>query len=446
MTETQAHPFREGAVINPWDQADHPRGPTTAGRPSGPVSSLAAERTPLERALDWLQDRHAALLVDPTAAAAPDVLAAIHQAVMGQNLRKGDADALTEQLSDRLLGAGPLAPYFRNPAITEIMVVGRQIFVEEDGRIRRVAALPSLEAAIQLAQHLCRHEGREYKSSDPLMNFIWAIDGSRINLVHHDKAPTTGPVISIRKPNDELPKALPDLVAADMFSAEAAEDLVAASAGRLNLLFAGPPGSGKTVAMRAIAEAAIPPGERVITLEDVPELRLNLPHVVALVGQIPQPTAAERALGVVSLQDLYRNTLRMRYDRLLMGEVRGPEALDYLDALMASEGGGSVTAHLRTPELFIDRLYQISHMYGMGMPYDLIQRMVYGTFDLIIQVERDGMGHRHASRIVEVESDGTMRDLFLWDPDQAQLERVGNLSDRRQRWIRAHTRRDRGTA
>ncbi len=443
MNDTSAHPFRDGAIINPWDQADHPRGPVAVGRPSGPVSAAAAERTPLERALDWLQDRHAALLVDPTTAEATDVLAAIHQAVMDQHLRKGDADALTEQLSDRLLGAGPLAPYFRNPAITEIMVVGRQIFVEEDGRIHRVAALPSLEAAIQLAQHLCRHEGREYKSSDPLMNFVWAADGSRINIVHHEKA-ASGVAITIRKRNQTQRLLLPELLAADALTPAAAEIIVRALAGRLNLILAGPQGSGKTEMLRAIALAAIPPEERVISIEDTPELALTLPHIVALVGQTDLVTPEDRAKGVVSQDDHFRNTLRMRPDRIIFGELRGPEALAFFEALMASAGGSLTTMHLYTPELLPARLYQISHTYGRGMPYDLIQQMVYGTIALIIQLERDGQGHRHIAQMVEVEPNGVMRPLFRWDPDGHRLAQVGDLSVARQAWIQAHAPRGRG--
>ncbi len=436
--KSPAHPFREGVRINPWDQMERQAGRTPAletERAGAPVSQGSA----LDQVLTWLQDHHAALMADPQQSERSAVLAAIHEAVMSKNLRKLDADVLTEQVVDRLLGAGPLAPYFRDPAVTEIMVVGADVFVEREGRIQPAVSLGSDQIGVRVAQHLARHEGLEYQSSQPLMNFTWDQDGSRINIVHHSKAPS-GVAISIRKRNQERVLDLPDLLQAGMFSEEAAALLVAALSGRLNVIFSGPPGAGKTSVVRAIAMKAILPTERVITLEDTEELRLPLPHLVALIGQVERPTVEERARGAVSLQDLFRNTLRMRYDRLIMGELRGPEALDFVEAAMSSEGGMMSTMHLRTPELLADRLYQISHKYQMDFPYDLIQKMVFGTIDLLVQVERDGQGHRHLTRVVEVERDGSMTDLFRWNPRTHRVETVGTLSAARQTWIHEHTR------
>ena len=144
---------------------------------------------------------------------------------------------------------------------------------------------------------------------------------------------------------------------------------------------------------------------------------------------------------MITLQDLFRNTLRQRYDRLIMGELRGPEALDFLEAAMSSEGGMMTTIHLRKPELLVDRLYQIAHKHQIAMPFDLIQQVIYDTVDLVVQVDRDGSGHRHLSRIVEVARDGSMTDLFLWDPASRTLVAHNPLSPDRQAWVTAHTRR-----
>ena len=439
-SNTLPRTLRDGPVVNPWERRERQAAAQEAPRTAGATTTgVVTQGSVLDRALTWMQDHDAPILADPLAADPAAVRAAIQRAVMALNLRRFEADALTEQLTDRLVGPGALGLHFRDPAVTEILVVGGAVYVEREGRIQPAPSLGSPEDGIRIAQHLCRHEGREYKSTDPLMNFTWQADGSRINIVHHDKS-TTGVAISIRKRNQERTLDMPDLLSAGMLSEPGADLLVAALAGRLNVIFSGPPGAGKTSVVRAIAARAILSSERVITMEDTEELRLALPHLVALIGQTDTPTREERMKGIVSLQDLFRNTLRMRYDRLIMGELRGPEAFDFLEAAMSSEGGMMTTMHLRTPEILVDRLYQIAHKYQMGMPYDLIQRMVYATVDLIVQVERDGQGHRHLVRVVEVERDGTMRDLFRWDPAARTLVSVAPLSEARQAWIAAHTR------
>ncbi|MDA8207021.1 MAG: ATPase, T2SS/T4P/T4SS family [Thermaerobacter sp.] len=437
---TSRNVLRDGTVANPWERRERQAAAHETPRGSGEsASSPITQGSVLDRALTFMQDHDAALLSDPLSIDAARIRAAIQRAVLSLNLRRFEAEALTEQLADRLVGPGALGPHFRDPAVTEIMVVGGSVYVERDGRIQPAPSLGGVEEGIRIAQHLCRHEGREYKSSDPLMNFTWHDDGSRINIVHHSKS-ATGVAISIRKRQQGRRLLLPDLIEARSLSQAAADLLVRALTGRLNLILAGPQGAGKTEMLRAIALAAIPPDERTLSIEDMPELDLQLPHLVALIGQTDRTTPDEKARGAVSQEDHFRNTLRMRPDRLIFGELRGPEALAFFEALLSSQGGSLTTMHLYTPELLADRLYQISHKYQMSMPYDLIQRMVYGTVAIIVQLERDGMGHRHVSNIVEVEREGAMRDLFRWDPQAQVLASIAPLSEARQAWIAAHTR------
>lgn len=290
------NPLRTAPRQSVWERLE-----AASGRrgPEAPLTEPSTTTDPLHseinQVLIYLQNHFAALLADPLAHPRNDIVAAIHEAVTSRDLRKAEADQLVERLIQQLLGAGVLAPYLADPAVTEIMVNGPKVYIERQGKIVPGATLPSAEAAVRLAQLLAHHEGLEYQSTRPIMNFMWSEDGSRINMVHHSKSPT-GVVITIRKRNQERSLDLDDLLQAGMLSPEAAKLLVSATEGRLNTVISGPPGSGKTSVLRAIAYRGIPTTERVITLEDTEELRLAVPHLVALIGQTERPSVEERTL------------------------------------------------------------------------------------------------------------------------------------------------------
>lgn len=392
-----------------------------------------------KKALHWLQEHATDMMKNPAAVSPEDLRAMVHKAITQRQLPRQEADQLYDQIMADLVGAGALEPYFRDPAVTEIMVVGAKIFIERNGKIEAGLPLSSSQAAVRLAQQIARHVHEEYQSSKPLMNLTWPEDGSRINITHHNNAPT-GVTITIRKRNQERTLDIPDFIASGMFTEAAARFLLDVVQGKLNMIIAGPTGSGKTSVLRAFANAGIHPRERLLVLEDTEELRLTLPHMINLIGRPYALTDAQREKGEVTLQEMFRNALRMRPDRIIMGELRGPEAFDYIEAGLTEPGGMLTTIHIRQPEMLNSRLYWIAQKNQLNIPYDLIVSSVFQSTEIIVQVERDGNGHRHLSRIVETSPDGTLQTLFQWDPDRHTLVFHRHLSTVKQSWMNANKR------
>lgn len=394
------------------------------------VRSLDAER---EAVFAWLETHAPILLANPLDAAEGELASAVNEGIAQRSLSQSQAKRLYSDLMAQLVGAGDLEPYMRDDAITEIMVTGMDVFIERDGRIERTLPLANKKAAIHLAQHLCRHCRVEYHQARTLYNLTWPENGARMNLVHHSVAPI-GTAITIRKRNSTMRLDLPDLLAGGMLTPEAAELLIRAIQGQLNVVLSGSTGTGKTTVLRALAGMAIDPRERLLVLEDTEELRLPLPHQVVLIGPA-EVSADQRRQGIVSLQDLFRNTLRMRGDRLIMGELRGPEAFDFIEAGLTDQGGLLTTVHIRRPDLLTTRLYWIAQKNALDIPYDLIRESVYQAIDLIVQIDRDGDGRRYVSAIVETAPEGRVVPLFTWDPQARRLERHHALSPARQQWM-----------
>lgn len=408
-------------------------------RPSGAVAAVLNEEQGAEPvdtykaakmvASKWLHENHRDVLAMPRGNEV-QVERAIAQAVAQVRIGPEQARRLREDLRASILGAGPIQQYLDDRTVTEVMVVGKSVWIEQGGEIRSAVSLPSVATAEALAEDMAQKAGHRFQRARPLLNFTLQ-DGSRVNLVHPMASPT-GTCITIRKPDRSRALNLPDLVEMGALSEEIADDLVRYARGRLNILLAGSTGSGKTTLLRAVANATFRDGsERVIVLEDTEELRLKHPHIVNLVAV----QAGDDKNGVeISLRNLFVNALRMRPDRLVIGEVRNEEALDAVEAAKSEHGGLMFTMHLRRPEELGPRMYWISQHMGMGIEKNELVREVHEAVDLVVQLDKLRDGRRRVLRVCEPVG-MQMVDLYRWDAESDRHMQVGDLSQARRDWL-----------
>ena len=335
-----------------------------------------------------------------------------------RDLVEQEAAVLSEErraeLTDRVLrdtvGLGPLEELLRDPDVEEVLVNGHDdVWVERLGRLERTEVDFEGEAQLRdVIERVLGPIGRRVDELSPMADGRLA-DGSRVNVVIPPLA-VDGPALSIRRFAGIRPD--PDeLVRRGSIDAELLALLRAAVTERRNLLISGGTGSGKTTVLNALS-TFIAPGERVITIEDAAELRLAQPHVVRLESR---PAGIEGS-GEVTIRDLVRNALRMRPDRIVIGEVRGAEAMDLLVALNTGHRGALSTVHANGAEDALRRIETLAMMAGLGVPHDVVREQLGRALDLVLHLERGPGGSRRAvslSAVVRVAGSPGARELWV---------------------------------
>jgi len=304
---------------------------------------------------------------------------------------------LIKRVIDDAVGLGVLEPLIADHSVTEIMVNGTEdVFIERSGRIERVPTRFTSEAELyQLIDRIVSSVNRRVDESSPMVDARLP-GGERVNVIIPPLA-LDGPTITIRR--FPQPFRLPDLVARNSLPQKAAELLGALVAARFNILVSGGTGSGKTTFLNALS-GMISDRERIITIEDAAELSLQQPHVVRLEAR----PANTEGTGQITIRDLVKNSLRMRPDRIIVGEVRGGETLDMLQAMNTGHEGSLTTVHANSATDALSRLETLSSMSDVTLPVETVRDQINGAIDVIIQLERDSTGMRRVSTIEAVTS------------------------------------------
>ncbi len=320
---------------------------------------------------------------------------------------------IIQQIGDNILGLGPIEPFIRDSEVTEVMVNGPEaIYVERGGKIYWTgASFVSEEQLRRTIDKIVSKVGRRIDESSPYADARLP-DGSRVNAIIPPLA-IHGSALTIRKFSSD-PYTAEDLVQFGTLTPALVEMMDACVHGRLNMLVSGGTGAGKTTTLNALS-SFLPENERIITIEDAAELRLQQPHVVSL--EYRPPNIEGR--GEVTIRDLVRNALRMRPDRIVVGEVRGGEALDMLQAMNTGHDGSISTIHANSPRDVLSRLETMTLMAGMDITIRAIREQIASAINLILHQARLQDGSRrvtHVTEIVGMEGDViTLQDLFLFD-------------------------------
>ncbi len=410
--------------------------PTSFGRRTGRAEPLvlveeaarpieSASSAGLDQPAQTTQLRMACLAqLDPAAIAnmSPEKVAVEVERVLWEiatarryQLNAREQHQLAGELVDDMLGLGPLEPLLEDDSITDIMVNGpNRVFVERGGKVvQSDTKFRDAAHVANISQRIASAIGRRIDESSPMVDARLK-DGSRVNIVFPPLA-LDGPYISIRKfSRQQIDFA--KLIGYGSLTQSVARVLEIAGRCRLNVVISGGTGSGKTTLMNAMSRL-IDHGERIITIEDAAELQLQQPHVVRMETR---PSSLE-GRGEVTQRDLIHNALRMRPDRIIVGEVRGSEAFDMLQAMNTGHDGSMSTVHANTTRDAVTRIENMVQMGNMGLPARSIRQQFVGAVDLIVQVERHRDGKRRVTQVTDVcglEGETViLNDIFIFQVD-----------------------------
>jgi len=328
-------------------------------------------------------------------------------------LNELEESGLADELTDDMVGLGPLEPLLQDDTVTDILVNGPlDVYVERYGRLEKAPArFRNAQHVVNIAQRIASAIGRRIDESSPMVDARLA-DGSRVNIVLPPLV-LNGGTISIRKfPTQNI--TLEQMVRQGNISAEMAQFLDIAARCRVNILISGGTGSGKTTLLNAVSRH-IDTAERIITIEDAVELRLQQPHVVQMETRPPNI----EGVGHIPQRELVRNALRMRPDRIIVGEVRGSEAFDMLQAMNTGHDGSMSTVHANSPRDALFRLENMVLMAAANLPLRALRAQIASAINIVVQIERMRDGIRRVERICEISGmEGEIvstRDIFTFN-------------------------------
>ncbi|MGI6514574.1 MAG: CpaF family protein [Syntrophomonadales bacterium] len=341
-------------------------------------------------------------------------------------LSRVERDSIIDQVTDEILGYGPISPYLAQDDISEIMINGpHQVYVEKNGKlVLTPTRFRDDQHVLHVVDKIISPLGRRLDESMPMVDARLP-DGSRVNAIIPPLA-LNGPVVTIRK-FSSVPLTIEDLIRFGTLTPAMARMLEACVKGRLNIVVSGGTGAGKTSTLNVLS-SFLPHHERIITIEDAAELKLNQEHVVSMETRPPNIEGR----GEVTIRDLVRNALRMRPDRIVVGEVRGGEALDMLQAMNTGHDGSLTTGHANSPRDMLSRLETMVLMAGMDLPVKAIREQISSAIDLIVHQNRLRDGSRKITHITEVlgmEGDVVvLQDIFIYE--QTGLDTRGKVAGR----------------
>jgi pilus assembly protein CpaF len=329
-------------------------------------------------------------------------------------LTREERREIVRQLTDDILGYGPIEPLLRDDSITEVMVNGfDHVYVERSGKLERTdVRFVDEQHVMRIIDKIVSQIGRRVDESSPMVDARLP-DGSRVNAIIPPLA-LNGPTLTIRKFSRD-PYTVNDLISFGTLTARSAQFLAACVKGKLNILISGGTGTGKTTTLNAMS-AFIPGDERIVTIGDAAELQLQQDHVITLESR---PSNIE-GQGEIKIRELVKNALRMRPDRIIVGEVRGAETLDMLQAMNTGHEGSLTTIHANSPRDALARLETLVMTAGVELPHRAIREQIASAFDLLVQIQRLVDGSRritHVSEVIGMEADVvTLQDVFVASP------------------------------